>query len=412
LIEIEPLRAWGSGERELPPRVAAELAASGVVAVTPLADGRWLLRADSMVGVLAGEGWELQIHPHLEISKLLFLLSYSLRPQGWEGPLTAMATERDLVHALASGFCMHAERVIERGLVRGYLQVHERRNDLRGSVRFKEQLTRLAGRALPLEVAYDEFTTDILENQLLRTATERLLLLARLPAPVRARLARLRGALVDVSVLGARGRAELPRPTPLNERYEAALLIASLILEGTSIRLQRGHVALRSFIFDLNEVFESFVFVALREALGPYGGVLARQVCGSLCAGASAALRLRPDILWRKHGGVRAVVDSKYKHLLQSAPTPSEDVYQMLAYCIGFGLRRGTLIYVCEGPWLPRVHEIRRHGYEIDVCGVDLADQPEAILTRIGAIAAAIAARAPSDMDRKLSLTPALAPAC
>jgi 5-methylcytosine-specific restriction enzyme subunit McrC len=347
------------------------------------------------VGVLVGEDWELRIHPHIEIPKLLFLLTYSLRPEGWEGVLSMMRPERDVVQALASGFCLHAERVLEGGLLRGYVAVEERRGDLRGRVRFGDQLARLAGLPLPLEVAYDEFTADIAENRLLRSATETLLSLPRVSPPSRARLRRLRSALEQVSVLPARQRVALPTITRLNQRYEAALVLGKLILDGTSLCAERGALPARSFLFDMNEVFESFLYRALKDSMRSYGGVLERQVSGALDHAGMPVLALRADIVWRKHGVVRAVIDSKYKAIRSERCTPNEDVYQMLAYCIAFGVRRGTIVYARQGLDRPRMHEIKRHGYEIDVRALGIEQEPVVVLEQVAQIAADIAATAP-----------------
>jgi 5-methylcytosine-specific restriction enzyme subunit McrC len=325
----------------------------------------------------------------------LFLLTYSLAPEGWEGLLTAMASEDDLVQALAYGFCMHCERVVDQGLLRGYVAVAERRNDLRGRVRFADQLGRLAGLPLPVEVAYDDFTADIEENRLLRGATERLLCLERVPPLARARLLRLRALLEHVSVPHYRQRVDLPAMTRLNQRYEAALVLGKLILDGTSLHQRRGPIMSRSFLFDMNEVFESFLFTALSEALRAFGGVVRRQVTGALDSAQSPGLTLRADIVWYRHGAVRAVIDSKYKALTAEGSPPNEDAYQMLAYCIGFGVRRGLLVYAREGADHPRRYEVKRHGYEIDVRSLGLGLQPEKLLAEVSQLAADIASTAP-----------------
>lgn len=401
MSEIEPVRAWGVYERELSPAVAAALAATQVVKVIPVDPPRiWRIETDSRVGVLVGEGWELRILPHIEISKLLFLLTYSLTSEGWEGVLSTMADHDDLVQALAYGFCLHTERVLEQGLLSGYLAVQERRSDLRGRVRFGDQIGRLAGMPIPIEVAYDDFTTDIVENRLLAAASRRLLSLPRIPQVARARLLRSRAAFEHVSAITEPGRVQLPAITRLNRRYEPALTLAKLILDGTSISQERGHVATRSFLFDMNEVFESFLFTALSQSLRSFGGVTRRQVQGALDRADSPRLRMRADIVWYKHGAVRAVIDSKYKSLEGEDPLPNEDAYQMLAYCIGFGVRRGLLVYACDGHDHTRQYEVKRHEYEIDVRSLDLRKTPAQLLEQIDLLAADIAAEVPEYLSR------------
>lgn len=395
MIEIEPVHAWGSEEREIPAAVACALAASGVVKVSPVRPPwRWRIEADSRVGTLVGEGWELRIRPHIEIPKLLFLLTYSLVPEGWEGVLTGMQSERDVVQALASGFCLHAGRVVQHGLLRGYVGVQERRGDLRGRVRFKDQLAQLAGLPLPLEVSYDDFTADIHENRLLRTATERLLRLARVAPQARAQLCRLRAALEPVGLLPERQRVALPQITRVNQHYQAALVLAKLILDGTSLCQERGVVATRSFLFDMNEVFESFLFRALRDSMRRFGGVVERQVPGALDRTPIPALPLRADIVWRKYGLVQAVIDSKYKILARPGSTLNEDAYQMLAYCVAFGVQRALIVYAHNELDLPRSYRLKRHGYEIDLWSVGVEQEPPQLLGEVDRIAAEVVQRA------------------
>jgi 5-methylcytosine-specific restriction enzyme subunit McrC len=101
---------------------------------------------------------------------------------------------------------------------------------------------------------------------------------------------------------------------------------------------------------------------------------------------------LRADVVWRKQGVVRAVVDSKYKSLFAGSSMPNADAYQMLAYCIGFGVRRGLLIYARDSLDQPRLHVVKRHDYEIDVQAVDVELSPDELLTQIDHIADNLAA--------------------
>jgi 5-methylcytosine-specific restriction enzyme subunit McrC len=201
----------------------------------------------------------------------------------------------------------------------------------------------------------------------------------------------MRAVLDEVQTIQSRRRVELPLITRLNERYEHALVLAKLILDNFSLQQERGKVRATSFVFDLNEVFESFVYTALRDSLRHRGGVVERQVPGALDTGDRPSLRLRADIVWRKQGRICAVIDSKYKSLYANSSMPNADAYQMLAYCIGFGLVRGHLIYARDSLERPRTHVVKRHGYEIDVRAVDVEREPDEVLAQISAIAESLA---------------------
>src|SRR5690606_412825 len=149
--------------------------------------------------------------------------------------------------------------------------------------------------SLPVEVTYDEFTTDIAENRILRAAVERLLRLPGLPREVRRRLLHQRMRLADVAVL-VRGRP-LPawRPSRLNARYQQALRLARAVLENASPEHGPGGLRVDGFLFDMNKLFEDFVTVALREALRGSGYRARFQDPHWLDE--AAAIRMRPDLV-------------------------------------------------------------------------------------------------------------------
>ena len=235
------------------------------------APDEWELASESKVGVVVADDWELRVHPKLEIPKLLFLLAYAHSPDGWRD-LAGFGEERQLLDAVANGFAAQCAKAFERGLLRGYVPIEERRTDLRGRVRFGDQIARAGGLPLPIEVSYDDYTEDIAENRLLLTATEVLLRLPRIGARARPQLLAVRSELEAVTILRDRREFVSPRITRLNKRYEPALILAELILRHASVTATQGEVVSASFVFDLNTIFEDFVSTALRQALRTYGG--------------------------------------------------------------------------------------------------------------------------------------------
>ena len=380
---IEQLTAWTRESSSLTDEQATEL--SRWIRVSPDGTGRWIVEPDSRVGVIVGDGWDVRIRPRLAIPKLGFLLAYAFSREGWRDLLSGFAEEDDVVAAVASGFSLHAERALHRGVLRGYVAVEESRQDLRGRVRFADQFARSRGLPLPLEVAYDDFTADILENRLIRTATEVLLQLPRLPVQARRRLAPIRALLEDVALLADRASAKTPPITRLNERYEPALVLAELILRSTSLSPESGAVSSSSFLFDMNKVFEDFVTAALEESLRKHGGWLRAQYETRLDR--ERALKLFPDITWWDGNRPRAIVDAKYKSLWESTSMPNADAYQMLAYCIALGIPRGFLVYAKESGRGAADHTIRRLDYVVSVRAFNVELEPDALLAEVDAFA-------------------------
>jgi 5-methylcytosine-specific restriction enzyme subunit McrC len=379
------MTAWATEHVALSHSEAAEMARSGLAEVVAEPHvGEWRVKTGSQVGVAVGDGWELRVRPRLDVSKLMFLLGYARDPAGWRGDLAGFAADPDLFDAVAHAFSLQTTTALERGILRGYVHLSDRLMTVRGRVLFAQQLARGGGMRVPVDVAHDEYTLDILENQLLRTAATLLLRLPRVPASTRRRLHAIRGALDEASLVERPREARMPALTRLNARYGSAMKLAELILLSASLDAGLGEITGTTFSFDMNVVFEDFLTTALTEALAETGGEVRRQHIDKLDV--SGDVRIQPDITWWLDGRCVAVVDAKYKALASSG-VRNPDAYQMLAYCTALDLPVGFLVYARESGEQVADHDIRNSRSQIRVRTVDLGGSPEDVLLRVAALA-------------------------
>jgi 5-methylcytosine-specific restriction enzyme subunit McrC len=367
------------------------LASSGVVtaAPSPYSPGLWQVGPAGKVGAARIGDIEVHIKPKVDIARLLFLVGYSQHGAAWRPEDVPVAEAADLVAAVAQALWRQTERAIHQGLLPGYIVVEESSQVLRGRLRESEQLHRHHGLPLPLEIRHDEFTVEIPENQILRTACERMLTVPRVDAGSQHMLRRLLRDFADVMPLRRGDQVPVWQPTRVNARYHTALRLAELVLRATSVEHERGGVAVNGFLLDMPRLFEDFVTVALREAIVPvYGGRLAGQDRNHFDEAEQVVLR--PDIVWKIRGSAVAVVDAKYK-AEKPAGYPNADLYQLLAYCTVLGLNRGHLIYA-KGNEHPARHIVRRSDVEILCHAIDLGEEPEELLAQISEFARDIAA--------------------
>ncbi|ACU75791.1 conserved hypothetical protein [Catenulispora acidiphila DSM 44928] len=374
------------------------LAASGLVDTSPdpWLPEHWQVRAKAKVGVArvavpSGEPVELRIAPKVPIRRLFFLLGYPQNPKGWREENVEVTEHAELLPALAYAFERQSDRALRQGLLQGYRHTEESALVVRGRILESEQIRRRFGRQIPIEVAFDEFTTDIPENQLLAAATERLLRLPGVAKDVRHRLLRLRARLADVTPL-VRGH-QLPKwnPSRLNVRYQPALYLAGIVLHGASVEHLEGTVTIEGFIFNTAALFEDFVTAALTTALAPFGGHAKVQATHYLDA--ADAVRLKPDLVWYTDSSVPlGVADAKYK-AEKPAGYPDADLYQLLAYCTVLGLDTGHLVYA-KGNEPRAEHTVRNAGVRIVQHALDLDQPPQRLLADVARIAAEMAGAA------------------
>ncbi|MGH8323728.1 MAG: McrC family protein, partial [Steroidobacteraceae bacterium] len=308
MISIE-LGELGPGvELALTPDQGRLLASSGAVnaAPSPYAPGLWRVGPAGKVGTARIGDIEIHIKPKVPISRLLFLVGYAQHAAAWRPETVLVAGAADLVPVVAQALWRQTERATAQGLLPGYILVEESSQVLRGRLREAEQLRRHHGLPLPLEIRYDEFTIDIPENRILRTACERMLTVPRVDAESQRMLRRLLRDFGDVTPLTRGDPVPAWQATRINARYHAALRLAELVLRATSVEHETGGVAVNGFLLDMPKLFEDFVTVALREGLvSAHGGRVDDQDRNHFDE--AGQVRLRPDIVWKLRGSPVAV---------------------------------------------------------------------------------------------------------
>jgi 5-methylcytosine-specific restriction enzyme subunit McrC len=141
----------------------------------------------------------------------------------------------------------------------------------------------------------------------------------------------------------------------------------------------------------MNELFEDFVAIALREELRVSVRDFVRNGRGRpqrLDRG--GRIGVEPDLAWWQDDQARFVGDVKYKSILMDGHNP--DIYQSLAYATALGLPSAMLIYA-QGEVSQRSYEILNSGKSIDVRTLDLSQPPTDVLAQVTAIADEIRAQ-------------------
>jgi 5-methylcytosine-specific restriction enzyme subunit McrC len=387
-IELDEL---GPGiELPLTPEHGRSLASSGIVDAipSPFRPGTWRVSAAAKVGAARIGDIDIYIKPKISIARLLFLAGYAQHAAAWQPDTIPVGEATDLVPAIAQALWRQTERAIHQGLLPGYILVEESSQVLRGRLRETEQLHRHHGLPLPLEIRHDEFTIDIAENRILRTACERMLTVPRVDSEAQHMLRRLLRDFADVTPLSRGDPMPMWQPTRLNARYHTALRLAELVLRATSIEHEFGSVAVNGFLLDMPGLFEDFVTVALREELvAEYGGTVSSQDRSHFDVAGQVVLF--PDIVWKIRGVPVAVIDAKYK-AEKPAGYPNADLYQLLAYCTVLGLHTGHLVYA-KGHESPARHVVRSSGIEIHCHALDLGQESKELLAQVHDLAELIA---------------------
>ena len=376
--------------------------------------GRKSIKAAKYVGVIRAGDLTIQILPKIDylesdvgaerkrpnrqrqeqsaLTNLLHMLSYAedLQLKEERRALTS-AMPDDWFELLTYLFARELYTNVLSGPHRDYVRREERLPVMRGKWMISQQLSCHPHERHRFDLAYDEFELNTPLNQVFRYVIEQLLYLSRRAANQRLLLI-LRATLMDVKLLPSIDASMLDQIqfTRLNERFQTAFSLARLFLKRETLLLSPGCKALYAFVFDMNRLFEDFVWGFLythRKRIFPEKPEdihLQKQAIGTSLhlirdqANEKEHIRLRPDILLHDSlGRTRLVLDTKYKRLGRDAFKPQvaeSDLYQMVAYMTRFDCRQSLLLYPSEvtNGQLRKAYSVPETSKQIGVATLDL----------------------------------------
>ena len=394
--------------------------------------GRTYLRATKFVGVIRVGETTLQILPKIDYEDVgssdaqvgsipyqmavesatrnfLYLLSYAQDLQIKSQDIAPLLTHRsDWFELLTRLFASELHRQMKQGLHRSYVQLEESLRVMRGRWQLDRQLTRRPHVRHLFDVVYDDFSPDTLLNRIFQYVARCLLLHSREPGNRRL-LRDLSRWLVDVEKLGEIPQADLDLVhfTRLNERFRPAFNLARLYVENQAFQLAAGKVHTFAFVFNMNRLFEKFVYgfierhrrqiltdrwaeVRLREQAKGKPTYLAEKLPDG-----KRVFRLQPDILFTSPSG-RAVLilDTKYKQLAdrrRQLGIAESDMYQMLVYAVALDCPQTLLLYPQRASSLPRSARFETLGYPHSVMAATInlrrsLERPDELIRELNGI--------------------------
>lgn len=320
------------------------------------------LHFGSFVGVIQVGGLAIEILPKLESEatadkgKWQRALLQMLRQSGL---LTVEAApEADLhlrksplVDIYLDAFLAEVERLCHAGLAKRYRLTEGNLFKLKGRIQFAQQLRRNLLHRERMFTAHQVYDRDNPFNQILKCALGIVCRLAVRPS-LGARAAA--SALWFEEVADVRisadtfDRLRFDRNT---ERYRRAIQLARLIILNYSPDLRGGQDHVIAILFDMNKLFERFIYVQLRRAEPGYADRRLR-IQGQVSERFWSYKTIRPDVVAHYDQATpseTAILDTKWKIPKDGQPA-DDDLKQMYAYNVHLGGCRSVLVYPWAGP--------------------------------------------------------------
>ena len=179
-----------------------------------------------------------------------------------------------------------------------------------------------------------------------------------------------------------RFKAEKIKLSRNQELFNKPFNLAKMFVEKTSVDLSKNKFENITLIWDMNKLFEEFVFEIMKKYESELGCKLVAQKGRRLLKNDTSKKRNTfVDIMVEKGDGEeleRIVLDTKYKKFVSSDDFSNADVFQVSTYCLLHNAHHAILLYPKCGNNEPdrdfqlNIDEEFKEKYQIDFKTIDL----------------------------------------
>lgn len=310
------------------------------------------IKTGSYVGVIKYADFQLNIIPKIIgdtdsvcLENLAFMLSYTHQ---LEIHTTAQAqvtkTQNPFLEVLIAHYADILLKALSRHIPHSYETREENLATIKGKILFAQNIRHNFGNLARTYCQFDEFTSDNLLNQTLKFVSHALQKLTSV-SQTRQKLLKI-NAVYDEVTLRPITYAQTQKII-LNRNqaiFKEPLELAQMFLQNSTISLHNHTFTNLAILFDMNKLFEEFVYVALKRTY-PKWNIKAQNtklIIASINNIPNTDYTIRPDIIVNGN----TIIDTKYKIIDLPNKRPSEsDIYQMLAYSKFYGVKNIILCY-------------------------------------------------------------------
>lgn len=250
-------------------------------------------------------------------------------------------------------FLNELETLIKKGLKSDYIECEQNRKFLKGKLLFTQNLKHNFAHKERFFTASDEFSSDIAPNKLIKS-TLLLLSTRNFSTKTNARIMQSRFVFDEI---GPSQNYDKDFAKCVNLRhfkaYELILLWCKIFLKKQTFTAYQGSEKAFALLFDMNELFESFVAWHLKRYVAHEQCEYKVKIQDTgkhllLENDKENKFRIRPDIVGYKNNKANFIADTKWKILNFSRNdygVSQSDLYQIFAYLSKYQCKNGILIY-------------------------------------------------------------------
>ncbi|WP_273327144.1 McrC family protein [Vallitalea guaymasensis] len=263
--------------------------------------------------------------------KVAYDLPYKIKINGNHG-----INKNGLIDIIIALFLDMLEREIKVGLYREYIKTEENINRIKGRINFSKSIKTNAFRKDKFYCTYSKFSLDNKINRIIKFTLNNIIHFV-INNQLRKKINTLIGYFDETANESITLKdIDSIRYGRKNTKYKPIIDVCKYILEHCSVGMEAGEVNLNYWLFDMNILFERYIYKSLKKAINypikyQYSNniLLKNQQNND-----KKFLRLKPDMYIMIDENRSIIIDTKWKELESSLNAP--DIYQMTSYLVSF----------------------------------------------------------------------------
>jgi len=296
-----------------------------------------VLQAQNYVGLIQTKnGTTIEILPKIqnitevESKKILLKMLKTLKKSPFKNFHMAelKSSKMPLLEIFITMFLDEVSKLIQKGIKNDYISKQENLHFLKGKLKISEQIKQNYIHKERFFVEYEDFMSDRVENQLIKTTLQFLYKKSRLNKN-QLRIREFIFVFDDISschdITNGFKKVKLTRDM---KDYKQVLVWAKTFLLDNSFTPHKGDDTAFALLFDMNFLFESYVGAYLKKK----GFDVKLQDKGKYLVEEPNKFALRPDIVINKNTDNEIIADTKYKIIKNEKDISQSDMYQLYAY--------------------------------------------------------------------------------
>ncbi len=358
------------------------------------------IKAKSWVGVIKYKNTHIQILPKLisdieydetaenkEIVKsqilknLIYMLSYTKKLDIRTNECAKLSTAKNpFIEILIREYANSLFNCLKRLTPKKYVREEDNLNYLKGKIKFNENIKYNCTNQAKFYCEYDEFSQNNILNQLFLFVSTCLYNISN-DSYNKKTLKFIMNYYSDIKLVRFdRFKAEKIKLSRSQELFKKPFNLAKMFVEKTSVDLSKNKFENITLIWDMNKLFEEFIFEIMNKNRNKLSCTLFPQRGRKLLIGDTNKKRNTfVDIMIEKDKTDKIVLDTKYKKFATSNDFSNSDVYQVCTYCLIHGAKKAILLYPKYDKDFNLEYTLNtdddKQNCEIKFCTIDLKSQ-------------------------------------